>query len=150
MIRWLSIYDLHLLTHDVTGVEHPYQLLQQEVLDKCMPFLYSYGFATDKQIIFQPAKHRSISKGVVVSYRCLGWSRTDREWRQDRRCDLHLHQNSPDFKGQVFDLTEYALEYDKIPMTLSEVEDDYDDVTKQLRALRDVLIHVRGLKDQVF
>jgi len=151
MLSFISLYDLHPLTYDVTGAEHCFELLKQETLDLCHPYLYSIGFDTNKQICIQACKHRSVSKGVVVGYRVIGWQRQDKIWRQDRRCNLHVHQNSLDFKtGTGFDLTDYALEHDAIPMTLSEVEEDYDDVTKQLKALRDVLVHVRGNKDLVF
>lgn len=150
MIKFISLQDLHLLTYDVTNVEHHFELLRQEVLDLTYPFLYSIGHDTQKQIALQACKHRSISNGVVVGYRVIGWQRKDKEWRCDPRCDLHLWQNHPDWKGSTFDLTEGALDNDDIDLTRGDVLESYRTDKESIRQLNEILRHVRGARDFVF
>lgn len=151
MIKYMSLWDAHYLTCHETGFEDPTYLLPQENLELIYGMLYSNGFDTKKQIILQACKHRSISKGVVVFWRIIGWSRTDREWWQDKRCDLHLPQNKLGWKNDVIDYTEdwADVEFTK-DMLRTEWEEDYLEVKAQIRQLTEIQQSIRGMKDIVF
>jgi len=150
MIRRIALCDLYLLTYDITQAAHSFELLQQEVLEKCYPFLYDNGFNTERQIAIQVCKSRSISQGVVTGFSIVGWERNCREWRRDARCTMHLHTSSPDWKGSYFDLTANALDEDAIPLTLSDIEPSYQQDLADMKALKGVLQHIRGHADTVF
>ena len=151
MISRINLWDLFYLTQDVTNAEHPFKLLQEDVFKLCHPYLHSIGFNVEKQIVFQACKSRSISKGVVTFLSVLGWQRLDKQWRQNPKCTLHLHQNSLDFKtGNGYDLTATALEEDRIDLTVSDVEPDYLKTKIEIDNLNRLLENVRGIQDSPY